>query len=367
MPSEQQAQPASALRRFEAVLGARNVVTSEADKAPFLREWRDKYFGKAAAVLRPKDRVDVAEIVRIANEESVALVPQGGNTGLVGGQIAFDEERQFVVNLSRMNAIREVDPTGYTMTVEAGVVLEAAQNAADEVDRLFPLSLGSQGSCQIGGNLSSNAGGTGVLAYGNARDLVLGLEVVLPSGEIVNELNKLRKNNTGYDLKNLFIGAEGTLGFITAAVLKLFPKPKGQQAAFVAFETLDEAGRFFVNARDRAGFQLTAFEIIPRIGIEFLLRHVPSVRDPIDTPYPWYALVEISSGESEDHANALMMAIIEGGFESGAIRDGALASSETQRKAFWHMRHELSGCQKPEGGSIKHDVSVPVDTLPEFL
>ena len=215
----------SALEQFQAHLGDQHVLVSDTDKASYLVEWRDKYFGQAAAVLRPKTVQEISTIVKIANAENVALVPQGGNTGLVGAQIAFDAERQFVVNMSRMNTIREIDADGYTMTVDAGVVLESAQNAANSADRLFPLRIGSQGSCQIGGNLSSNAGGTNVVAYGNARELVLGLEVVLPNGEIINGLNRLRKNNTGYDLNNLFIGAEGTLGFITC-LLYTSPSPR---------------------------------------------------------------------------------------------------------------------------------------------
>ncbi|MEO1066984.1 MAG: FAD-binding oxidoreductase [Pseudomonadota bacterium] len=357
----------SAINRFTDLVGAAHVLTGGDDMASYLREWRDKYQGRAAGVLRPKSVEELQAIVGIANEEGIALVPQGGNTGLVGAQIAFDAERQFVVNLSRMNRIRQVDPDGYTMTVEAGVILKNAQEAAYRVDRLFPLSLGSEGSCQIGGNLSSNAGGTGVLAYGNARDLTLGLEVVLPSGEVMNELNRLRKNNTGYDLKNLFIGAEGTLGFITAAVLKLFSKPRGRQTAFVAFRTLDEVAAFYTSAQAAAGQMLTAFELMPRIGIEFLVKHIDGARDPIAAAYPWYALLEISSGQSQDHAEGLMMSVVGDGMETQKVSDGALAQSEAQNLAFWRLRHELSHCQKPEGGSIKHDVSVPVATLPAYL
>ena len=356
----------SALEQFKALLGEQNVLISDADKAGYLVEWRDKYFGQAAAVLRPKTVQDVSAIVKIATKEKVALVPQGGNTGLVGAQIAFDAERQFVVNMSRMNTVREIDADGYTMTVDAGVVLEAAQNAADSVDRLFPMRIGSQGSCQIGGNLSSNAGGTNVVAYGNARELVLGLEVVLPNGDVINGLNKLRKNNTGYDLKNLFIGAEGTLGFITGAVLKLFPKPKGTQAAILAFHSLDQIGQFFTKAKSYAGDGVTGFEVIPRIGMEFLEKHT-DVRNPVEAPYPWYALVEISSQHSYEHAENLMMELVEEGMNEQQVSDGVLASSQAQQTAFWYLREQLSGCQKGEGGSIKTDVSVPISALPNFL
>lgn len=360
-------QQSSTLKQFQALLGEKNVLTTPEDTLVYLREWRDKYIGAAAAVLRPKTVDEIAAIVKIANENGVCLVPQGGNTGLVGAQIAFDAERQFVVNLSRMNAIRDIDPIGYTLTAEAGVILETVQNTADDVDRLFPLSLGSEGSCQIGGNLSSNAGGTGVLAYGNARDLVLGLEVVLPSGEIYRGLNRLKKDNTGYDLKNLFIGAEGTLGFITAATLKLFPKPRGYQTGFMAFNTLESVAEFYTLIQSRTGQMLTTFEIIPRIGLDFLTKHVHGARDPIEGRYDWYALIEISSSQSDDHASQLIMNIVEEAMERGFLADGTLAASAKQRADFWHLRHELSGCQKPEGGSIKHDVSVPVACLPDFF
>lgn len=356
-----------AIDRFSALLGSQHILLSDTEKQGYLVEWRDKYFGEAAAVLRPKTAQDVSAIIKIANEENVALVPQGGNTGLVGAQIAFDANRQFVVNLSRMNTVHDIDPAGYTMTVEAGVVLETAQKTASDVDRLFPLRIGSQGSCQIGGNLSSNAGGTNVVAYGNARELVLGLEVVLPNGEIINGLNKLRKNNTGYDLKNLFIGAEGTLGFITAAVLKLFPKPKGTQVGILAFQTLEQSGQFFTKAKSRAGDGLTGFELIPRIGIEFLEKHTPDVRDPLDTAYPWYALVEVSSNQSFHHAEEMMLGLVEDGMNEQQVADGVLASSQAQQSAFWYLREQLSGCQKGEGGSIKTDVSVPIGDLPQFL
>ena len=357
----------SALNRFSSVLDKNGILTSEEQMSSYLREWRDKYVGEAAAVLRPKSVEEVVAIVKIANEEHVALVPQGGNTGLVGAQIAFDAKRQFVVNLSRLNEIRDVDPLGYTMSVEAGVILQNVQNAADDVDRLFPLSLGAEGSCQIGGNLSTNAGGTGVIAYGNARELVLGIEAVLPNGEIYNGLNKLKKNNTGYDLKNLFIGAEGTLGFITAAVLKLFPKPRGKQAALLAFSDLDAVAHFYTRAQSLAGQMVTTFEVIPRIGIDFLIKHVDGVRDPLASASPWYVFMELSSGQSNEHADALMMSLLEMGMDNDEIIDGTIAASEAQRHYFWHLRHELSGCQKPEGGSIKHDVSVPIASLPAFI
>lgn len=357
----------SALARFRSILDPAGVLAEPQEMAPYLYEWRDKYTGSAAAVLRPASVDDIVKIVRIANEEGIGLVPQGGNTGLVGGQTAFDAKRQFVVSLSRLDRIRAIDPAGYTITVEAGTILQNVQDTANDAGLLFPLSLGSEGTCQIGGNLSSNAGGTGALAYGTARDLTLGLEVVLPNGEIYRGLNRLKKDNTGYDLKNLFIGAEGTLGFITAAVLKLFPKPRGTAMAFLGFSDLDAVAGFYTRAQSHGGAMLTAFEIVPRIGIEFLVKHVERARDPLQGAHPWYVLAEISSGRSGEHAESLMMELLEDGMECGEIADGTIAASEAQRRAFWYLRHELSGCQKPEGGSIKHDVSVPVANIPAFI
>ncbi len=356
----------SAILLFERVLDQNGLLTSPADMAPYLREWRDKYQGKAAGILRPSTTKEVVEIVKIAAQHTIKIVPQGGNTGLVGGQIAFDEEH-FVLNLARLNRVRDVDLAGNTITVEAGMILQNIQNLADENDKLFPLSLGAEGSCQIGGNISSNAGGTSVLAYGNCRDLVLGLEVVLPNGEVLNGLNRLKKDNTGYDLKNLFIGAEGTLGVVTAAALKLFPKPRGQEVAILGFSSLKDVASFFNISQSLATTALTAFEIMPRLALDFLIKHFEGIKDPLEAPYDWYILAEISSGQSADHAQDLMMGLLEEGMEQGWIKDGVIAQSETHRKAFWHMRHELSACQKPEGGSIKHDVSVPIACLPAFI
>ena len=357
----------SALRDFRSLLDSKDIITDSEQMAPFLTEWRDKYQGSAAAVLQPRSVDELSAIVKIANKQEIGLVPQGGNTGLVGAQIAFDGTRQFVVSLSRLNKILNVDPVGYTITVEAGTVLQHVQDAADEVDRLFPLSLGSEGSCQIGGNLSSNAGGTGALAYGTARDMVLDIEAVLPNGDVYRGLNRLKKDNTGYDLKNLFIGAEGTLGFITAASLKLFPKPKGRQAAILGFSDLDKIARFYNRAQAYVGPQLTTFEIMQDIGMEFLLRHIDGVRNPLSKIWPWFALIEVCSGQSAEHADGLLMDLLEEGLAAEELNDGTVASSEAQRLAFWHLRHELSGVQKCEGGSIKHDTSTPVSVLPDFI
>lgn len=356
-----------AVARFTDRIGAQNVITDAKEQAPYLHEWRDRYTGRAGAILLPRTVADVAACVALASEQHIPIVPQGGNTGLVGGQIPDRSGSAVVLSLARLNTIREVDPTGNTMTVDAGVVLQTIQQEADKVDRLFPLALGAQGSCMIGGNLSTNAGGTGVLAYGNTRDLVLGLEVVLPDGSILQGLSKLRKDNTGYDLKHLFIGAEGTLGVITGATLKLFPKPAGMRTAMIGLDSPHKALQLYGLMRDLAGSSLTGFEIMPRIGLEFVMRHIPGSRDPLDDAHPWYLLAEISSGRGEEEAAGLLMAAMEQAFEAGTVNDAAIAQSHAQAQAFWALRHTMSEAQKPEGGSIKHDVAVPVVSVAAFL
>lgn len=353
--------------KFIAIVGAKNALTEASDVAPYLTEWRDRWTGKTSLVLKPGSADEIAEILKLATETKTPVVPQGGHTGLVGGGMPDMSGDAIIVATSRICAIRNIDPAGNTIMVEAGCILQNVQQAADQVERLFPLSLGSQGTCQIGGNLSSNAGGTGALAYGVARDLVLGLEVVLPTGEILNDLNALKKDNTGYNLRHLFVGAEGTLGIITCAVLKLFPKPKGTATAFVATNSPDAALEVFQTARDLAGPSLTAFELMPRLGIEFTTKHVDGVRDPLEEPYPWYVLLEISSGESERHAQKLLAELLESQMEAGTVLDGAVAASGAQSDAFWKLRESLSESQKPEGGSIKHDISVPVHAVPAFM
>ena len=305
--------------------------------------------------------------MKIANEAGVAVVPQGGNTGLVGGQTPFESGHEIVLNLSRMNTVRAVDAANNTLTIEAGATLAQAQEAAAQVDRLFPLSLSAEGTCQIGGNLATNAGGIHVLAYGNARALSLGLEVVLADGRVWNGLRGLRKDNTGYDLRDLFIGSEGTLGIITAAVLRLFPRPAEQAAAFVALERLEDVARLFEMTQGRAGASLTAFEFIPRIAMDFFAKHMPEVRDPLDAPHPWYVLMEVSGARPDGAAQALMETLLEDAFEAEIVSDGAVAASLAQAQAFWDMRERLSEVQKYEGGSVKCDVSVPVSRLPEFV
>lgn len=353
--------------RFADIIGAANVLTSAEDQAPYLTEWRDLYQGVTPMVLRPGTTDEVSTVMAYAYENDLKVVPQGGNTGLVGGQIPQETGDEIVLSLSRMNRVRDVDPDGFTITAEAGVILEALQNEAEKADRLFPLSLGAQGSCQIGGNISTNAGGTAVLAYGNTRDLVLGLEVVLPTGEIWNGLRTLRKDNTGYDLKQLFIGGEGTLGIITAAALKLFPKPKKLEAAFIGLSGPHAALKLFSMAKAQAGPVLTGFEIMPRVGVEFCLRHLDGARDPLEGKHAWYILMELSSGSEAFPVRDLMESILGEAFEADLVEDAAFAQNLTQVQDFWHIRHGMSEVQKAEGGSIKHDVSVPVASIPQFL
>jgi len=355
------------LARLIAVVGARNALTEEADIAPYMEEWRGLYHGRTPLLLKPGSTAEVSEILKIANEAGVAVVPQGGNTGLVGGQIPMTAGHEIVLNLSRMNRVRVIDPANNTLTIEAGATLAQAQEAAAQADRLFPLSLSAEGSCQIGGNLATNAGGIHVLAFGNARALTLGLEVVLADGRVWNGLRGLRKDNTGYDLRDLFIGSEGTLGIITAAVLRLFPRPAEQTAAFVALDTLEDVARLFEIAQAHAGRALTAFEFIPRVALDFLARHMPEVRDPLKARYPWYVLMEVSGARADGGAETLMQALLEEAFAAEVVTDGAVAASLAQAQAFWDLRERLSEVQKYEGGSIKCDVSVPLSAVPEFV
>jgi FAD/FMN-containing dehydrogenase len=357
----------SLIARFAAIVGDRYALTDQADIAPYLAERRGLWHGATPLVLRPGSVAEVSSIMRLASETGTPIVPQSGNTGLVGAQVPDASGRQVVLSLSRLNRIREIDMHSNTATVEAGVILQTLQEAAEAADRLFPLSLASEGSCQIGGNLSSNAGGTGVLAYGNARELCLGVEVVLPTGEVFDDLRKLKKDNTGYDLKDLFIGAEGTLGVITAAVMKLFPKPKGQEVAFVGLDSPQAALALFTLATGRAGPALTAFELIARRPYDFTLRHAPGIVRPLEGDWEWYVLMEISSGRSAEDARALMEDTLTAALEDGTAGDAVIAASLAQREAFWNFRETLPEMQKPEGASIKHDISVPIAAIPAFI
>jgi FAD/FMN-containing dehydrogenase len=357
----------SLIERFSAIVGPVNAITDKAEIAPHLLETRGLYHGASPLLLKPANTAEVSAIMALATEIGTPVVPQSGNTGHVGGQTPRDGGSDILLSLSRMNRVREVDLAANAISVDAGCILQAVRDKAEAVDRLFPLSLGSQGSCQIGGNLSTNAGGTQVLAYGNMRQLCLGLEVVLPTGEIWDGMRKLKKDNTGYDLRDLFIGAEGTLGVITGAVLKLFPRPRGHQVAFAGLNSAEAGLEFLDLASGICGGSLTGFELMVRLGVEFTTRHIPGVRDPLSSVYPWYVLVDISSSDSIDAADRMMHNVMEAAFERGVILDAAIATSEAQAKAFWHLRESMSEAQKPEGGSIKHDVSVPVSKIPDFM
>ncbi|ANK82227.1 MAG: hydroxyacid dehydrogenase [Rhizobiales bacterium NRL2] len=355
------------IERLIAVVGPQGAITDPDDMAPYLVEWRDKWRGKSALVLRPSSTAEVAEIVRICAETGTAIVPQGGNTGLVGGSIPFEGGDEIVLSLGRMNRVRAVDPLNDTITVEAGCILADVQAAADEAERLFPMRIASEGTCQIGGNLSTNAGGTAVLRYGNMRDLVLGLEVVLPDGRVWNGLRGLRKDNTGYDLKHLFIGAEGTLGVITAAVLKLYPRPADRQVAFAAIPNPEAAVELLSLAKDVSGGQVTGFEILPRLGLELVLKSLPDARDPFGDVHPWYVLIEMSSGEGGGALREAMETALARGYEKELVADATIAESEAQAQQLWALREGLSESQKLAGGSIKHDVSIPVPKMPAFI
>ncbi|HUI22695.1 MAG TPA: FAD-binding oxidoreductase [Methylocella sp.] len=349
-----------------AIVGESQLIADAAGMEPFLREPRALFHGEALCIVKPGSTPEVAAVLELCHKSGTAVVPQGGNTGLVGGQIPATGRGAIVLSLTRMRALREIDPASNAMIVEAGMVLAQAQEEAWRAGRLFPLSLGAEGSCTIGGNLATNAGGTNVIAYGNARDLVLGLEVVLADGRILSDLSKLRKNNTGYDLKNLFIGSEGTLGVITAAVLKLFPQPRAVETAFAGLASPGAAVDLLNLARDIAGGEITSFELVPRLGLDFVLAHYPGAREVLPQRHAWYVLLELSSQTSEG-LNARLLALLESASAKHIIEDAAIAASLDQRKIFWKLRELLPEAQRYEGGSIKHDVSVPVADIPAFL
>jgi FAD/FMN-containing dehydrogenase len=354
----------SLLARFAAIVGGKYAITDPQMQAPYVVEMRDMFQGRTPMVLRPDSVAQVAQILKLASETGTAIVPQGGNTGLVGGQMPLHNE--IVLSLNRLDRIREVDPTSNTITCEAGVTLQRAREAAAAVDRLYPQLLPSEGTCTIGGNLSTNAGGTAALAYGIARAHVLGIEVALADGRILHDLNKLKKDNTGYDLKNLFIGAEGTLGVITAAVLRLVPRPRSVEAAFVGVPSPDAALSLLTIAEQSAGGSVTSYELMPREGLEIVLHHTPGCRDPLGAPHPWYVLIELSS-QAKSGLRAVMEDILTQGVEAGLVADAAIAESLEQVKAFWRVRENFGEAQRHAGGSIKHDISVPVAAVPAFL
>jgi FAD/FMN-containing dehydrogenase len=356
----------SLLADLAAAVGAANVLTGD-DAAPYLVDWRRRYRGRASAVARPAATDEVAAVVRACAAARAPMVPQGGNTGLVGGGTPDDSGDAVVISLQRMNRVRAIDTANDTITVEAGCILQAVQQAARSRGRLFPLSLAAEGSATIGGNLSTNAGGTQVLRYGNMRDLALGLEVVLADGRIWSGLRGLRKDNTGYELKHLFIGAEGTLGIITAATLKLFPLPAAQMTALAATPSLDAASRLLERARAAAGASLTAFEVMGDITLRHAVETLPSLRMPLPLAHPWFALLEISDSESSEHAQALFERLLAGALAAGEIADAAVASSLAEARALWALREGIPEAHAKRGGNVKHDISLPVSAIAEFV
>jgi len=359
--------PAELLRDLSEIVGPAGLIDDEAAMQAYLSDWRNAYRGRAALVVRPASTGEVAAVVRACHQAGVALVPQGGNTGLCGGSIPDDSGRQIVLSLTRLTRIRDVDAGNETITIEAGVVLQQVQEAAAAVGRQFPLSLGAEGSCTIGGNLATNAGGTAVLRYGNMRDLTLGVEVVLPDGRLWNGLRCLRKDNTGYDLKHLFIGSEGTLGIITAAVLKLYPAVRSRTTAWVALPSPQAAVALIGRMRALCGDRLTGFELMSRQSVAFVLRHVPGCSDLFAEEHPWYVLIELSDTLPEVPLNAMLETGLGAAFEEVEALDAVVASSEAQVAALWKLREGISEAQNHEGPSLKHDISVPVSSIAAFI
>ncbi len=355
------------LGRLRSIVGPQAVLTDPEALEPHLTEWRGLYRGAATALVEPGTTAEAANVVAACAAARVAMVPQGGNTGLVGGAIAQARagHPEIILGARRLNRIRDVDAANYTMTVEAGCVLADLQAAAEEANRLFPLSLGAEGTCQIGGNISTNAGGINVLRYGSARDLVLGLEVVLPDGRVYDALRALRKDNTGYDLKQLFIGAEGTLGFVTAAVCKLYPRPGSVATAMLAVADPAAAIELHSRARDELGGALAAFELIGRLPLQLVLEHVPGTREPLDGAHDWYVLLELAPAGAD--AQDQLEHFLARRHAAGEIGDAMLAHSGAQRDALWRLRHSISEAEKHGGAGIKHDVSVPVSRVAEFI
>ncbi|MBB5518102.1 FAD-binding oxidoreductase [Amphiplicatus metriothermophilus] len=356
------APPAAALDAIRRAVGPKGVIEG-ADRAPYLSEWRARWPGEAALIVAPASTQEVAKVVSICAAHGVAITPQGGNTGLVGGQIPYGNE--ILLSLRRMRTIRDVSPLDNTMTLDAGVALAEAQQAAREAGRLFPLSIGSEGSCQIGGVVSTNAGGVNVLRYGNMRDLVLGLEAVLPDGRVWNGLKRLRKDNTGYDLKQLFIGGEGTLGIVTSVVVKLFPLPRETVTVFAGVPDPAAAVALLSHAQDETGGLVSSFELMGRLCLDLVLRHIPDTRDPLGAPHPWHVLMAFSS--SGGGLRARVEALLESALEKGLLADAAIAQNEREGADFWRLRHTISEALNHEGLGARHDVSVPTADIPAFL
>ncbi|MEG1970224.1 MAG: FAD-binding oxidoreductase [Burkholderiaceae bacterium] len=350
-----------------AAVGPANVLTAEHDTAPYLSDWRGRYHGRAQAVVRPGSTAEVAAVVRLAAATGTPIVPQSGNTGLVGGGTPDESGRAIVLSLTRLRRIRSVDTANDTLTAEAGCTLHEVQAAAQAVGRLFPLSLAAEGTATIGGNLATNAGGTQVLRYGNARDLCLGLEVVLASGEIWHGLRALRKDNTGYDLKHCFIGAEGTLGVITAAVLKLYPAPRARMTALAALPSVAAAVQLLARARNAAGPLLTGFELMSDACIAKVAEQLPGVRIPLAIRSPWFALIELSEHENEAHGTALLEALLAAALEAGEVDNAVVAQSVSEANGLWRLRESIPEAHAKAGGNVKHDISLPVSTIADFV
>jgi FAD/FMN-containing dehydrogenase len=355
------------IERIRGIVGPAGLITAAQEVSAYATDWRQRYVGKPLAVVKPSSTDEVAQVVRACAETRTAIVPQGGNTGLCGGATPDASGTQIILNLSRMNRVRGIDARNDTMTVEAGCILASLQQTAAAADRLFPLSLAAEGSCEIGGNLSTNAGGTAVLRYGNARELTLGLEVVLPSGEVWDGLRGLRKDNTGYDLKQLFIGAEGTLGVITAAVLKLYPLPRAHATAVAALESPEKALALLEFVQARCGERLTGFELFSAYCLDLVLKHFAQTTAPFARRHAHYVLVELADTQPGEGARAMTESVLEGALEAGLIVDAALAQSEAQSRAFWMLRESISEAQGHEGLNIKHDVSLPISRIADFI
>ncbi|WP_295528642.1 FAD-binding oxidoreductase [uncultured Pseudacidovorax sp.] len=349
-----------------AIVGPAHVLTG-ADLDSYEQDWRGRVRGRALCVVRPASADEVARVVRACAAAGTSLVPQGGNTGLVAGSTPDDTGTQVVLSLRRMNAVRSIDPQNMTFTVEAGCILQTLQQVADEAGFLFPLSLGAEGSCTIGGNLATNAGGTQVLRYGNARELCLGLEVVTAQGELWDGLSGLRKDNTGYDLRDLFIGSEGTLGIITAATLKLHPRPAAQLTAWMALASLEDATALLGLAHQHLAAGLTGFEVMNQFALGLVDRHYPQLRVPMWREHAWCVLIELSDNESEDHARAQFERLLETAFEQGLAADAIVAESLKQAHDLWHIRESITLAQAEEGVNVKHDISIPVSRIPDFV
>ena len=357
----------AALETLKTVVTDRDWSTDQDVLDPHLSDWRGLFKGQAQLLLRPRSTAEVAQILKICNDAKLPVVPQGGNTGQCGGQTPSQTGNAVLLSLANMNQVRSLEADNFTMTAEAGCILSDLQDAAQNADRYFPLSLAAEGSCMLGGNLSTNAGGTNVLKYGNARELVLGLEVVLPDGEIIDGLRGLRKDNTGYDLKQLFLGAEGTLGVITAAVLKLHPRPRDIRAAYCAIRDVDAAVELLTRARDASGDRVETFELVPRTLVDLVLETIPDCQDPMSSRHEQHVLLELISARPDDASlDQLMEDILGQAMEDGLVLDAVICQNEAQRQNLWKIRENAAEAQKVEGASVKHDISVPVSRIAEF-